>query len=269
MSIKLLLVGCGKMGGAMLSGWLEHRYTPPQIAVIEQADRLDEISQYYGVTAKAALSDFPEISPDIVVFAVKPRMLGDVIDAYGELGMQNTLFVSVVAGRTIGFFKDRLGPGSRIVRVMPNTPAAIGHGMSVLCTTGSLPDHQHRQAEALMSAVGETAWISDEAQMDAVTALSGSGPAYVFHLVEAMAKAGSDAGLPQELATRLARQTVIGAGALLADAPETAAGLRKNVTSPGGTTAAGLTILMDSNKGLPPLMRETIAAAKKRSAELG
>ena len=269
MSIKLLLVGCGKMGGAMLSGWLKHPYTPDQIAVIEQADRLDDISRHYGVTAKAALSDLADIAPKIVVFAIKPQMLGGVIDAYGGLATENTLFISVAAGKTIGFFQQRLGAKARIVRVMPNTPAAIGHGMSVLCATETLSQAQRQDAEALMSAVGETAWISDEAHMDAVTALSGSGPAYVFHLVEAMAKAGSDAGLPPQLAARLARQTVAGAGALLADAPETAADLRKNVTSPGGTTAAGLTILMDEAKGLPPLMRETIAAAKQRSIELG
>ena len=269
MSVKLLLVGCGKMGGALVSGWLNSTYTPHQIAVIDHADRLDEISARYGVTAKSALSDLADIAPEAVVFAVKPRMLEEVVDAYAGLAVHTTLFISVVAGKKTGFFTDHLGAAARIVRVMPNTPAAIGHGMSVLCTAGTLSDAQHRQADALMSAVGETAWISDEAHMDAVTALSGSGPAYVFHLVEAMAKAGADAGLPEQLATRLARQTVAGAGALLAEAPETTAVLRKNVTSPGGTTAAGLTILMDEAKGLPPLMRDTIAAAKKRSVELG
>ncbi|MBU3030131.1 pyrroline-5-carboxylate reductase [Paracoccus marinaquae] len=256
----LVLVGCGRMGGAMLKGWLARGLQADAVTVIDP--KLAPEWQDRGLRVNAPL---PE-SPAVLVLAVKPQMMAD---ALGELPvLRDTLVVSVAAGTTIATYEAAF-PGAPVVRVMPNTPAAIGQGISALIGNPAATAAHLALAEALMAAVGRVVRLEREEQMDAVTGLSGSGPAYVFHLIEALAAAGAAQGLPAALALDLARMTVAGAGALAVDADEDPAVLRENVTSPGGTTAAGLKILMDPATGLPPLMARTVAAATERGRELG
>jgi pyrroline-5-carboxylate reductase len=194
--------------------------------------------------------------------------MAETLTAVAPLVAPDGLVISVAAGVRLATLAKAFGDGPALVRVMPNTPAQIGKGMSVAVAAGSLRPERHRAVEALLDAVGESAWVEDEALIDAVTALSGSGPAYVFLLAECLAKAGEAAGLPPDLAAQLARQTVIGGGALLEASPDSAAKLRENVTSPKGTTAAALAVLMAPD-GLAPLLAKAVEAARKRSVELG
>lgn len=256
----LVLVGCGRMGGALLDGWLKNGLTAGAVHVIEPHPR-PELSGL-GISLNG---DLPA-DPAVLVIAVKPQMMADVLPRL-SVG-SDTLVVSVAAGVTIAAYEAAF-PGAAIVRTMPNTPAAIGQGITAIIGNGLAGPAQLDLAEALMAAVGRVVRLQDEGQMDAVTALSGSGPAYVFHLIEAMAAAGAAEGLAPDLALALARATVAGAGALAVAEDEDPGKLRENVTSPNGTTAAGLAVLMDSGTGLPPLMRATIAAAAARSRELG
>ncbi|SIS58357.1 pyrroline-5-carboxylate reductase [Paracoccus saliphilus] len=256
----LVLVGCGRMGGAMLRGWLARGLQPGAVTVIDP--KLAPEWQDKGLRVNVPLPD----DPAVLILAVKPQMMAD---ALGEIPkLTDTLVVSVAAGTTIATFEAAF-PGAAIVRVMPNTPAAIGKGISAIIGNGVTTAAHLDLAESLMSAVGRVVRLENEDQMDAVTGLSGSGPAYVFHMIEAMAKAGEAQGLAPALALELARMTVAGAGALAIDADEDPAALRENVTSPGGTTAAGLKVLMDAEAGLPPLMVRTVAAATERGRELG
>ena len=256
----LVLVGCGRMGGAMLRGWLARGLEPGAVTVIDP--RLSPEWQDKGLRVNA---DLPA-DPAVLVLAVKPQMMAEALGGVPKLS--DTLVLSVAAGTTIATFEAAF-PGSPIIRVMPNTPAAIGQGISAMIGNGLATDAHLDLAQALMAAVGRVVRLEREDQMDAVTGLSGSGPAYVFHLIEAMAKAGEAQGLPADLSLELARMTVAGAGALAIDADEDPAVLRENVTSPGGTTAAGLRVLMDPDSGLPPLMARTVAAATERGRELG
>ncbi len=256
----LVLVGCGRMGGAMLRGWLAGGLQPGAVTVIDP--NLAPEWQDKGLRVNAPL---PE-NPAVLVLAVKPQMMAGVLGTAPALA--KTLVISVAAGTTIATFETAF-PGLPIVRVMPNTPAAIGKGISAIIGNGAATPADLDLAQALMSAVGRVVRLDSEDQMDAVTGLSGSGPAYVFHLIEAMAKAGEAQGLSPALSLELARMTVAGAGALAVDADEDPAILRENVTSPGGTTAAGLRVLMDADSGLPPLMVRTVAAATERGRELG
>lgn len=256
----LVLVGCGRMGGAMLRGWLARGLEPGAVTVIDP--RLAPEWQGKGLRINA---DLP-FDPAVLVLAVKPQMMADALG--GVPTLPGTLVLSVAAGTTIATF-ERAFPGAPIVRVMPNTPAAIGQGISALIGNARATPAHLDLAETLMAAVGRVVRLDSEDQMDAVTALSGSGPAYVFHLIETMARAGEAQGLPAALSLELARATVAGAGALAVSADEDPAILRENVTSPGGTTAAGLRVLMDPDTGLPPLMARTIAAATERGRELG
>ncbi|QIR85378.1 pyrroline-5-carboxylate reductase [Paracoccus sp. AK26] len=256
----LVLVGCGRMGGAMLRGWLAHGLEPGAVTVIDP--RLSPEWQDKGLRVNA---DLPA-DPAVLVLAVKPQMMAEALGGVPRLS--DTLVLSVAAGTTIATFEAAF-PGAPIIRVMPNTPAAIGQGISAMIGNGLATDAHLDLAQALMAAVGRVVRLEREDQMDAVTGLSGSGPAYVFHLIEAMAKAGEAQGLPADLSLELARMTVAGAGALAIDADEDPAVLRENVTSPGGTTAAGLQVLMDPDNGLPPLMARTVAAATERGRELG
>lgn len=256
----LVLVGCGRMGGAMLRGWLDRGLDPGAVTVIDP--NLAPEWQDRGLRVNAA----PPADPAVIVLAVKPQMMGAALPALSAT--PGALVISVAAGTTIATF-ERHFPDAPIVRVMPNTPAAIGQGISALIGNARASEADLRRAEALMSAVGRVVRLNTEDQMDAVTALSGSGPAYVFHLIEAMAAAGEAQGLPADLSLTLARATVAGAGALAVHADEDPAVLRQNVTSPGGTTAAGLAVLMDKTNGLPPLMAATVAAATARGRELG
>lgn len=264
-AVSILLVGCGKMGGAMLGGWMDQGADPATIVVVDP--NVEAVPP--GVHVAASFADLPKgLTAEVVVLAVKPQVMADVMPPYAALSGPGTVFLSIAAGKTIAFFRRTLGEGAIVVRAMPNTPSAVGRGMTVLCAGPGTGEAQRATCASLLEGVGAVSWVEDEALMDAVTAVSGSGPAYVFHMVEALAAAGVDAGLPEDLAMLLARQTVAGAGELLFQAPEDAATLRRNVTSPGGTTAAALEVLMDESEGLPALMRRAVAAATKRSREL-
>jgi pyrroline-5-carboxylate reductase len=258
----LVLLGCGKMGSALLAGWLVRGVAASAVTVLEPAP--SDWLRGTGVHINTALPD----KPAVVVLAVKPQMMGAALPALQGLGGGGTLFISIAAGTTLARLAETLGLATPIIRTMPNTPAAVGAGITALIGNDTVSAAHMALAEALMAAVGQTVQLETEAQMDAVTALSGSGPAYVFHLIEAMAQAGQALGLAPDLAMTLARATVTGAGALAASDPLPAATLRANVTSPGGTTAAALAVLMDAEAGLPPLVAHAMAAAAKRSQEL-
>jgi pyrroline-5-carboxylate reductase len=259
----ILLVGCGKMGGALLAGWRERRIAP-RFIVVEPAD----VATAPGVTHLRSPAALPaDLAPAAIVLAVKPQSLDEVLPPYRGLAARGIPFLSIAAGKTLGYFARQLGAGAAVVRSMPNTPAAIGRGIAVACANPQVSAAARGLADRLLAAVGEVAWVEDEALLDAVTALSGSGPAYVFLLIECLAKAGVEAGLPQALAERLALATVAGAGELARVSPEPPARLRENVTSPGGTTRAALDVLMAPD-GLERLLVEAIAAATRRSREL-
>lgn len=259
----LVLLGCGKMGSAMLAGWLERGLAPGSVWVIEP--RPSDWLSAQGVNLNEGLPD----SPAVVIIAVKPQMMREALPRIEALGGGKTAFVSIAAGTPIRLFEGLLGADTPIVRAMPNTPAAVGRGVTALVGNVVAGEAALEMAESLLSAVGQTVRLETEAQMDAVTAVSGSGPAYVFHLIEAMTAAGEAEGLSPELALQLARATVAGAGALAEEADESPGQLRANVTSPGGTTAAALEVLMDEGDGLRPLLRRAVAAAANRSRELG
>ncbi len=264
---SLLLVGGGKMGSALLSGWLTRGFAAHDIRVIEPNADAAQAYAKSGVAIAASPLDIPAAArPETVLFAVKPQVMDSVVPAYRRFA-DGTLFVSIAAGKPIAFFEKHLGQGAAVVRVMPNTPAAVGRGMSVAVANGGVSKTQRARAQSLLEAVGEVSWVEDEALIDAVTAVSGSGPAYVFLLVECMAEAGVAAGLAPDLAMQLARATVAGSGELLHQAHEDAATLRKNVTSPGGTTEAALKVLM-GEPGMKDLMIRAIEAAARRSREL-
>jgi pyrroline-5-carboxylate reductase len=262
----LALVGAGKMGGAMLEGWLGLGLDPHNVAVIEPqpSDEIVALSRR-GIALNPPAGAIGNIAT--VVLAVKPQVAADVLPRVAALTGAETVVVSIMAGRTLAFLEAGL-PGAAIVRAMPNTPAAIGRGITVAVPNVAVTAAQKQRAHALLAASGAVEWIADERLMDAVTAVSGSGPAYVFLLAETLARAGVAAGLPQELAAKLARETVAGSGELLHRSPLDPATLRQNVTSPAGTTAAALEVLM-GNDGLDPLMRRAVAAAATRSRELG
>jgi len=269
MTVKLLLVGGGKMGSAMMAGWLKSSLKPEHVLVVEPfEDTRKLLKSMLGVKSVADASDIPaDAAPETVVLAVKPQMMDEAIGAYARYAGPDCVFVSVAAGKTVRYFEDKLGKDAAIVRAMPNTPAAVGRGITVGYPNHLVSESQRKWADELLQSVGEVAWVDDEDQIDCVTALSGGGPAYVFLLVEVMAQAGIDNGLPADLAMQLARATVAGAGELLYQSDDEAATLRKNVTSPGGTTAEALKVLM-AEDALQPLMTKAIAAATARSREL-
>lgn len=260
----LVLLGCGKMGSAMLEGWLAEGLPATSVWVIDPHPS----DWVRGVAGLHLNEDLPE-RPAIAIIAVKPQMMAAALPRLGPLGGGGTLFLSVAAGTPIRVYEDMLGAGTPVIRAMPNTPAAIGRGISALIGNQVATEVQMELAENLLAAVGQTVRLDDEAEMDAVTAVSGSGPAYVFHMIETLAAAGEAEGLPAELAMRLAKATVAGAGALAETSDESPAQLRVNVTSPNGTTQAGLEVLMHETLGLTELMRRTVAAAAERSRELG
>ena len=260
----LVLLGCGKMGSAMLEGWLAQGLPATSVWVIDPHP-----SDWVRGIAGLHLNEHPPESPAIALIAVKPQMMEAALPRLTPMGGGGTLFLSVAAGTPIRFYEEVLGAGTPVIRAMPNTPAAIGRGITALIGNTVSTEAQMELAEALLSAIGQTVRLDDEAEIDAVTGVSGSGPAYVFHLIEALAAAGEAEGLPPELAMKLATATVAGAGALAEVSGETPAQLRKNVTSPNGTTQAGLEVLMHETAGLKELIRRTVAAAAARSRELG
>lgn len=260
----LVLLGCGKMGSAMLAGWLAEGLPAASVWVVDPHPS----DWVRGIAGLRLNKDLPP-DPAIALIAVKPQIMEAALPRLTPLGGGETLFVSVAAGTPIKFYEDMLGSATPVIRAMSNTPAAIGKGVTALIGNRTASDRHLRQAEELLTAVGQTLRLADEAEMDAVTAVSGSGPAYVFHLIETLAAAGEAEGLPADLAMRLAKATVAGAGALAEASEESPAQLRVNVTSPNGTTQAGLDVLMHETQGLPELMRRTVAAAAARSRELG
>lgn len=264
----LVLLGAGKMGQAMLDGWLSRGLTAKKVIALDpQPSKEIKAMAKRGVAVNPKAGPKAKADAQAIVVAVKPQMAPDAVPPLGLYVGKKTLVVSIMAGRTMAFLEKALPPGTAIVRAMPNTPAAVGRGISVAVANKLVTGKQRKLATDLLSAVGKVEWVHDEDLIDAVTATSGSGPAYVFLLVEAMAKAGAAAGLPQDLAYRLARETVAGAGELLNQSSLDAATLRQNVTSPGGTTAAALNVLMAPG-GFDKLLTEAIAAATKRSKEL-
>jgi len=265
----ILLVGCGKMGGAMLAGWRERGIAADRIVAVEPAETLAAaMRQDHGIAVVPTPEALPaDLRPATLVLAVKPQTMDQAVPAYRHHAEAGALVLSIAAGKTIGYFERHLGAGSAIVRSMPNTPAAVGRGITALAANGHVSAAQRATAESLLAAVGETVWLEDEGLLDAVTAVSGGGPAYVFLLIETLANAGVAAGLPAEIAMRLARSTVAGSGELARRAPESAEQLRQNVTSPGGTTLEALKVLM-AEDGLQPLLDRAVAAATRRSKEL-
>jgi pyrroline-5-carboxylate reductase len=259
----LVLVGAGKMGSAMLEGWLALGLDPAKIAVLEPKPS-DAIA---ALTARGVRLNPASVGDArVIVIAIKPQDAAAVVPTLKPLATENTVAISIMAGPKLGFLQNALGDIA-IVRAMPNTPAAVGRGITVAVPNARVTAEQRALADTLLRAVGAVEWIDDEALIDAVTAVSGSGPAYVFLLAESLARAGAAAGLPPDLSARLARATVSGAGELLQRSPLDAPILRQNVTSRGGTTEAALGVLMAEN-GLDALMRAAVAAATKRSREL-
>ena len=258
----LVLLGCGKMGSAMLEGWLAGGL--PTSSVWVQDPYPSDWVKASGVHVNETL---PE-TPAIVLVAVKPQVMAEALPVLKPMGNGETLFISVAAGIGCATYETMLGARTPIIRAMPNTPAAVGRGITAIIGNAMASGDMLDLAESLLEAVGQVVRLENESQMDAVTGVSGSGPAYVFHMIETMAAAGEAQGLAPELAMALAKATVAGAGALAEAADETPAQLRVNVTSPNGTTQAGLEVLMDEETGLPPLMRKTVAAAADRSREL-
>lgn len=260
---KVLLVGCGKMGGALLRRWQEQAlYSDIRIIEPHALEWLED----KRVPALAQLP--PDFTPEVIVMAVKPQVLPEMIGDYKSYSDKGALLLSIAAGKPVGFFEENLGATAAIVRAMPNTPASIGEGITVAFANSHVTAAQKAEASALLESVGEALWVAEEQLLNPVTALSGSGPAYVFLLIEVLAKAGQSIGLDAALAEKLARQTVIGSAALAKASPETpAAKLRENVTSPNGTTAAALAVLM-ADPGLQALMTKALEAATKRAEEL-
>lgn len=259
----LVLLGCGKMGSALLAGWLEAGLPAASVWVIEPnpTDWLKGTGVH--------LNDGMPPAPAVALLAVKPQMMGAALPALQALGNGITLFVSIAAGTTIAAFEASLGDRTPIVRTMPNTPAMVGRGITAITGNAHATPAHLALARELMAAVGQVVVLEGEHQIDAVTAVSGSGPAYVFHLIEAMAAAGVAQGLPPEVSMQLARATVCGAGELAHRSPESAEQLRINVTSPGGTTAAALQVLMEPQTGFPALLQRAVKAAADRGRELG
>ena len=262
----LVLVGAGNMGGAMLSGWLKNGVPGSSILIIDPniSDKMMALAADNGVAI--AKTTPPDFKAALLFLALKPQVMEAVLPTLKSLVGFETVTVSVAAGKTLGFLENHLGEGA-YVRAMPNTPAMVGRGVTGAFANAAVSAAQKNLVTDLLKVSGPVEWVGSESDIDAVTALSGSGPAYVFYLVECMAEAGRKAGLPEELAMRLARETVSGAGELLHQSEEPAATLRKNVTSPGGTTAAALSVLM-ADGAMQPLFDQAIEAARKRAEEL-
>lgn len=258
----LVLLGCGKMGSAMLAGWLKRGLPASSVWVLDPhpSDWLKST----GVHVNAGL---PE-APAVALIAVKPQMMGDALPGLQAFGNSETVYLSVAAGTPISAFESAFGAESPVIRAMPNTPAAVGRGITAIIGNPHAGSGALDLAEELLSAVGQVVRLEDESQIDAVTGVSGSGPAYVFHLIETLAAAGEAQGLAPELAMQLAKATVAGAGALAEEAEEDPGQLRVNVTSPNGTTQAALEVLMDEETGFPPLLKRAVKAAADRGREL-
>jgi pyrroline-5-carboxylate reductase len=262
----IVLVGAGNMGGAMLAGWLKSGVSGSSVTVLDLAPSDTMMALITEAGARHSVTAADGLVADILFLAVKPQVMDAVLPGLKSLVGPQTTVVSVAAGKTISSMESHLGKAA-MVRAMPNTPAMVGRGITGAYSNAAVSAAQRDIVHKLLQVSGPVEWVETEADINAVTALSGSGPAYVFYLVECMAEAGRKAGLPADLAMRLARETVAGAGELLHQSPDPASILRKNVTSPGGTTAAALSVLM-AEDGMQPLFDQAIEAARKRAEEL-
>ncbi|MBF9043979.1 pyrroline-5-carboxylate reductase [Rhodobacterales bacterium HKCCE4037] len=257
----LVMLGCGKMGSAMLEGWLKNGLDAGMVHVIDPNP-----SDWLQGTGVQINGDLPE-NPGVLMIAVKPQMMEEALPRVASFGGGDTLILSVAAGTPIRVYEQAFGPGTKVIRSMPNTPAAVGKGITAIVGNSQTGPEDLDLAETLLSAIGQVVRLNTENQIDAVTGVSGSGPAYIFYMIDTLAAAGRAEGLPADLAMKLAKATVAGAGVLAENSDETPEQLRLNVTSPNGTTQAGLEVLMGEN-GLAPLIRRTVAAASARSREL-
>ena len=268
---KLVLIGAGKMGGAMLEGWLAGGL-PGADVIIQDPDPPEEVRNMvarHGIELVANLSGAAlEKPPAVILAAVKPQIMDEVFPSVAPIAGPSTVVLSIAAGKTIASFERHLADGRAVVRTIPNTPAAVGRGITVCAANAHVTDDHRRICTELLSAIGEVGWVDDESLIDAATAVSGSGPAYVFLMAEALAAAGVEVGLDPILAARLAEATISGAGELMRQSDLPPATLRENVTSPNGTTYAALHVLMDDTDGLGPLMKRAVEAANRRSREL-
>ena len=263
---SILLVGGGNMGQALLRGWLADGRAAASVHVVDPAERARAAVGSLGI---AASSERPlSFRADVIVLAVKPHLVEGALREYPDLAGRRALLLTIAAGKTMSFYQELLGSGAAIVRGMPNTPAAIGRGITALAANEAVNSERRRLCEALMAAVGEVVWLKDDGLMDSVTAVSGSGPAYVFLLIECLAAAAEKVGLEKELAERLALATVAGAGAYAMASGAYPAELRRQVTSPGGTTQAALEVLIGDSHALESLVGEAVQAAALRSREL-
>ncbi len=270
MEKTVVLAGCGNMGFAMLQGWIDGGVLKPDnVHVVEPNEALRARAATLGVNVGSSASDLaPGLTPTLAVIAVKPQVMSAVLPAYAPMAARGTAFLSVAAGVGMRAYEAALGSVTPIVRCMPNTPAAIGKGMLVYFNNPNVSGELEAFVKQLLACSGLVAKIENESLMDAVTAVSGSGPAYVFHFIECLTQAGVEAGLPSGIAGQLALQTVMGAGALAAASEDTPGRLRENVTSPNGTTQAALNVLM-GGEALQKLVSDAVEAARKRSVELG
>ena len=265
---RILLVGCGKMGRALGTGWLARGLPHNDLLAVEPDNANATAANAEGIAVVASAEDLhSNFTPDWTVLAVKPQVLAAAAAAYARFSTTSH-YLSIVAGKTLAELTSLLGQDARVVRAMPNTPVAVGRGITATVAGEGVLPAAREKCTALLAAVGDVVWLDEEAMMDAVTAVSGSGPAYVFLLIECLSEAGRQAGLPTRLAGRLALATVAGAGELARLSEEDAGTLRRNVTSPAGTTEAALEVLMDIKVGFQPLLTSAVAAAARRSKEL-
>ena len=264
---SLVLIGAGKMGGAMLEGWLRIGLKGNAIALVDPhiGPEMTALAAAHGIAVNPAPQSIA--GAEVVVLATKPQVLDEAAGGVQAVLGDGSLLISILAGKTLADLAARLPNARAIIRAMPNLPSSVQRGVTAAAPGAGVDERQRLMADALLASIGKVEWLDDEGLIDAVTAVSGSGPAYVFNLVEAMAAAGAAAGLPADLAARLARATVEGAGEMLYRSELAPATLRQNVTSKGGTTAAALEVLM-ADDGLAPLMRRAVAAAKRRAGEL-
>jgi pyrroline-5-carboxylate reductase len=264
----ILLIGAGRMGSALLAGWITRKIGPVIAVEPSPSGELTEFTRQNHIALFSRTDSIDTVRARACIVALKPQVLKNEAGSLKSIAQSGALMISIAAGTNTATLKKAWGAKARIVRAMPNTPGAIGRGITALFAAKGTTPEDRALADQLLSALGETLWVKKEGEIDAVTAVSGSGPAYVFHLVEALADAAVAEGLPRPIAERLARATVTGSGALLDSDPSPAAKLRQNVTSPGGTTEAALRVLM-AKDGLSALMRRAVAAAHKRARELG
>jgi pyrroline-5-carboxylate reductase len=265
---RLVLLGAGKMGGAMLAGWLDRGLPPERVVALDPAPppEIAAMLQARGVPHNTPVGGLKDVA--VIVAAVKPQIMDEALAGVTPLAAQRPLILSVAAGKTIASFERHFGAGAAVIRSIPNTPAAVGRGITAMVANANVSPSQRALGQALLEAIGEVVTLDDEALIDAATAVSGSGPAYVFWLTECLAAAARAQGLPDDVAVKLARATVAGAGELMRQSGLPAETLRVNVTSPKGTTYAALQVLMDPQTGLGPLLTAAVDAAARRSREL-